>query len=210
MAQHGGGGHGGGGHGGGGHSGGGGAYHGGGGGGAYRGGYSGGSRYGGYGREYHHDFDRGGEYHRYGGGYYPYGSGFWWGFYPQFYYGPDAYYYGPGWYDYSPSYTDSPIYVPQTSRHVEDEFSEWTQLDQRVAARIFVPVPDAQLWVDDQEMTTGGVRRSFVSPPLDAGTYTYTFRARWTENGKTIERTKSVEVQPGDRISVNLDSAAGR
>ena len=189
MAQHGGGGgRGGGGHGGGGHSGGsygGGAYHGG-----YQRGYSSG-----YYRGDRHDFDHGREFHRFYGGY-PYG--FWGGYYPEFYYAPGYYYPSTPSYDYYPEYSESPVVIPQM------DAESWPQLDQRVSARISLPTAEAQLWIEGEEMSGQGSSRLFVSPPLEPGKYTYYFRSRWSENGKTVDRTKKVKVQPGDRISVDF------
>jgi uncharacterized protein (TIGR03000 family) len=198
MAQHGGGGHGGGGHGGGGHGGGG--FHGGGGGGFHGGGgaYHGG----GY---YHDGYYRRGFYGGYPFGYgyyggYPFGLGYWGGYYPDYYYDSDAYgYAGPRVYNYLPQYSGDyePIYA-------RDEFNSWEHADQRVMARIILPDPKAQLWIEGQEMDSGGATRSFVSPPLETGKYTYTFRARWSQGGQTAEQTKAVRVQPGDRITVDF------
>jgi uncharacterized protein (TIGR03000 family) len=196
IAQHGGGGgHGGGGHGGGGHSG---SGHvggsSGGGGGAYHGGYQRGFSSGYY-RDDRHEFNRDREFRHFYGGY---PNGFWGGYYPEFYYAPDYYYPSAPSYGYYPQYSESPVVVPPVAA------DSWPQLDQRVTARISVPTEDAQLWIEGEEMSGQGSSRLFVSPPLEPGKYTYYFRSRWSENGKTMDRTKKVKVQPGDRISVDF------
>ena len=51
---------------------------------------------------------------------------------------------------------------------------------------------------------TGEVRR-FQSPPLTIGArYTYTFKAVWKEGDKEITRERSVVVQPGTEVVVDL------
>jgi len=84
------------------------------------------------------------------------------------------------------------------------------QIDQRVMARIIVPAPDAQVWVEGQEMSSTGTMRPFYSPPLEDGSYTYTFRAQWSQDGKAVDQTRQVRVHPGDRITVDFSSAPER
>jgi len=67
-----------------------------------------------------------------------------------------------------------------------------------------MPKPDAQLWVEGQKMTSTGPSRRFVSPPLQPGRYSYTLKARWTDDGKEFSQTRTVRVQPGDRITVDF------
>jgi uncharacterized protein (TIGR03000 family) len=74
-------------------------------------------------------------------------------------------------------------------------------------ARIVVRLPaDAKLTVDGTvTRSTDGVR-SFVSPPLQAGKdYQYTLRAEVTRDGKTVERTRDVNVRAGQTSEVNFD-----
>src|SRR5262245_22685119 len=75
----------------------------------------------------------------------------------------------------------------------------------RVLANIRVPEAGAQLWIEGQEMSTQGLVRNFISPPLEPGArYTYTIRAQWTENGKQREATREVPVRPGQRVTVDF------
>lgn len=47
--------------------------------------------------------------------------------------------------------------------------------------------------------------RHFTSPPLQPGqTYTYKAWATWTENGKPVTREKSVDVQAGQRVTIDM------
>jgi uncharacterized protein (TIGR03000 family) len=167
------------------------------------------------------DFDRRGEFRHLRGGYpywfwadyYPYGYwgvypwGYWAGYYPWFLCDPGFYFYlAASNNDYYQGDAEEPIEFPQSPYPQADEFASWSDLDQRVAARIFVPTADAQIWIEGEEMADQGTSRSFVSPQLEPGKYTYIFRARWTENGKTLDQTKKVSVRPGDRISVDFTS----
>jgi uncharacterized protein (TIGR03000 family) len=75
---------------------------------------------------------------------------------------------------------------------------------------VYVPA-DANLWFEGVRMTQGGTTRRFVSPPLIPGQgYTYEVRASWTENGQEVARDRTVRVQAGDRVDVDLRSATPR
>jgi uncharacterized protein (TIGR03000 family) len=167
---------------------------------AHGGGWHGGGGYGGYGDAY---YNRGRFYGDYPFGY---GLGFWGGYYPDYYYSDYYPYYGLRTYGYYPAYSDD-YYVAPT---VTDQGAALDQIDQRVMARIIVPVPDAQVWVEGQEMSSTGTMRPFYSPPLEDGSYTYTFRARWSQDGKTADQTRQVRVHPGDRITVDFSSPPER
>jgi uncharacterized protein (TIGR03000 family) len=190
---HSGGGHSGGGHGGGAHAGGHGGYHGGG---DHHGGYDGGY--------YHH-------HHFYGG--YPYGYGYFWGgYYPGYYYDQGYYdYYQPQIYGYYPQYAGDyqSLYDPPASSEAA-EFGSWDRANERVMARVIVPATDAQLWIEGEKTSSDGDMRTFVSPPLEAGKYSYTFQARWSQDGKTTEQTRKVSVHPGDRITVDFTTAESK
>jgi uncharacterized protein (TIGR03000 family) len=64
-------------------------------------------------------------------------------------------------------------------------------------ARLLVLVPEnAELWVNGTKTKQTGAQREFVSPALTPGkSYSYELKARWTENGKTVEETRTVHVQ---------------
>ncbi len=71
-------------------------------------------------------------------------------------------------------------------------------------ARVDVQVPPgAELWFDGQRTGQGGTERTFHTPPLERGQgYHYDVRARWTEDGKTVEQSQRVAVGAGSRASV--------
>jgi uncharacterized protein (TIGR03000 family) len=74
------------------------------------------------------------------------------------------------------------------------------------AAVLRVRVPaDAELWFDGARTAQRGAARQFVTPPLeDHPNLSYEVRARWSENGKVVERVETVRVHPGDRLTVDL------
>jgi uncharacterized protein (TIGR03000 family) len=72
-----------------------------------------------------------------------------------------------------------------------------------VNIRVLVPNADAEIWFDDSTTTQRGMERTFQSPPLDINTrYNYTVKARWTDNGQTVNQERRVEVQPGGQVTI--------
>jgi uncharacterized protein (TIGR03000 family) len=69
---------------------------------------------------------------------------------------------------------------------------------------VTVPAGNAEVWFQGAKTTRTGTVREFVSPPLEPGSYTYTIRARWMSNGEQVERTRTVQVQPGENYRVNF------
>ncbi len=77
-------------------------------------------------------------------------------------------------------------------------------------AEITVLVPaDAEVFFDGGATAQKGAERRFLSPPLEVGKeYHYTVRARWTQDGKEVERTRKVAVRGGGRVRVDFLAAA--
>jgi uncharacterized protein (TIGR03000 family) len=148
----------------------------------------------------------GGRYSYYSGYGSPYGFrlGYGRGYYRPWYgssYGPSYYTYG------QPTYSTygTPGYSYEAAYPSESSGMRGMDLGGRVAARVLVPEANAKLWIEGQEMNTTGLNRTFVSPPLDPGySYSYTFRAQWTDNGKQKEETRVVQVRPGDRVTADF------
>jgi len=64
---------------------------------------------------------------------------------------------------------------------------------------------DASVWLDEQATTQTGTERHFASPSLEVGLhYSYMIRVRWTDGGKTLERSRRVRFESGDHIRINL------
>ncbi|GIW79783.1 MAG: hypothetical protein KatS3mg105_1590 [Gemmatales bacterium] len=74
------------------------------------------------------------------------------------------------------------------------------------AVLITVRVPDdAKIWFSGQPTQQSGSIRKFVSPPLEPGkTYSYEVKASWNENGKTVEKTKTIPVRAGEHLTVEF------
>jgi uncharacterized protein (TIGR03000 family) len=157
--------------------------------GGYRGGY-GGYRggYGGY---------RGG-YGGYRGGYYP-GIGI------GFYYAPYDYGYAPTYlYSSPPVVVASPGAIPTETA---DAPSPSDPADGRARVEVLVPA-DAEVWFNGDPTTQRGAQRHFTSPPLTPGRdYQYEIRARWTEDGRTVDQTRTIVVHANARVGVDFNRA---
>jgi uncharacterized protein (TIGR03000 family) len=137
----------------------------------------------------------------YGGGYSPYAG------YYNSYYGAAAYSpYYPG-YGYGPSLS---YYYPERAQLTPaipaQSFYPGQEAPQQFAAvRVIVPTADAQVWFGNTAMAQQGTERLFNSPSLEPGkTFVYTIKARWMENGAPVERDRRVDVQAGQRVTVNF------
>src|SRR5207253_2365053 len=68
---------------------------------------------------------------------------------------------------------------------------------------VFLPRPDAQVWIDSFQTQQQGTERTFETPPLQqAGTYKV--KATWTENGNTVTREQPARVQAGRWTTVEF------
>jgi uncharacterized protein (TIGR03000 family) len=73
------------------------------------------------------------------------------------------------------------------------------------SVQIYVPSPSAELWFNGVKTTTQGLKREFVTPELTPGqNFTYDIRAKWTENGKEYDITRTFSVQAGGQLSFNF------
>jgi uncharacterized protein (TIGR03000 family) len=79
-------------------------------------------------------------------------------------------------------------------------------------ATIVVTLPaDARLTIDDTATVSTSARRVFVSPELAPGReYSYTLKAEWLQNGKTMMVTKMVNVSAGNEANVTIEAEAAR
>jgi uncharacterized protein (TIGR03000 family) len=74
----------------------------------------------------------------------------------------------------------------------------------QVALDIRVP-SSAEVFVAGEKISGTGTMRTFTSDNLTAGqTYEYKVKGKWMENGKEVERTKTVKAVPGKRVMVDL------
>jgi len=96
---------------------------------------------------------------------------------------------------------------PPTSGGYQSFYSAPTVSANQVLLRIYVPTPDAQVWIQGQATQQTGLERYFMSPALEPGTYTYTLRGTWTESGREVSREKQVSVRPGQESVVRFTDA---
>jgi uncharacterized protein (TIGR03067 family)/uncharacterized protein (TIGR03000 family) len=84
-----------------------------------------------------------------------------------------------------------------------------TQQDQRVHVEVLAP-PDAEIWFFDQPTQQRGPDRFYISPPIEPNhNYYYEVKARWMQNGTPVERSKKVDVQPGQQVRVDFMNDQG-
>jgi uncharacterized protein (TIGR03000 family) len=176
--------------------------------GGWHGGWHGGYGYGyrGYYPGYYGYYPR--YYGSYYGGYYPryYGYGGY-SYYPSYsypyttYYSWAPYYYYPSgtYYPYAssaPVTTSTSAYLAPDGATVSAANYGERLNDKRAHLRVQVPA-NAKVWLNGQAMRQRGRERDFYSPVLKSGKkYEYEVRARWKENGKTVDETKKVDVRP--------------
>ncbi len=152
----------------------------------------------------------------YSSSYYPYSYSYPSTYYSNSYY-PYSYSYNYSYpasygYSYPASYDSSYSYLPSTSNMTTQNYQSFYPSADEAAvttpqpATVMVHVPaDAQVWFDGTATSSTGPVREYASPPLQPGTdYAYDIRARWTENGQTIDRTRHIEVHSGERRVVDF------
>jgi uncharacterized protein (TIGR03000 family) len=115
-----------------------------------------------------------------------------WDFYPY------------GFHDYGlNNYGSAPTTVRYSDYYPPEE---WTAATAWNAADVEVMVPEnAALWFDGVPTRQTGAQRAFVSPPLTPGRdYTYEVHARWIEDGRTVDRTRRIQVRANTRTDVDM------
>ncbi len=148
--------------------------------------------------------------HGYYGGYGGYRSGY--GGYRAYY--PYRYGYGNYWpYTYSYVYPYSYNYYPYTYysypyTYTYPSMAYDEAAPAAVAAQVTVRVPpSADVWFNDTLSQGGTATRQFTTAPLTADQdATVTVRARWTEGGSTIDRSRSVDLHAGDSVTIDFRS----
>ncbi len=147
-----------------------------------------------------------------GAGFYP-NTNYGYGLYPGNYSGGFVPSYGYGRSYFAPGYVSSGTMLPgnTTSMYYQPGAQYGAAATNPNAATIDVHVPaDAQVWFDGDPTNQRGSDRVFTSPSLDPGkAYHYEVKARWTENGRPVERTKRVEVRAGQRTTVDFNQDQG-
>ncbi len=125
------------------------------------------------------------------------------GYFTHYYNGPPAYFPqgGPS----TPQNSTRSAFPERNSYYSYGALSGTEGKTARV--KVSLPDPDAQVWFEGQLTRQRGTQRGFVSPPLDPGQdYVYDVRARWTENGREVERTQTVRVRADGVATVEFTS----
>lgn len=125
-----------------------------------------------------------------------YSSG-WGGSFPYSYYG----YNSSPYYEYSSAYGVSPMDYGMTAAQ-----SQIPPPPKDDMAHILVVVPEnAELWFNGTQTKQSGPMREFISPKLTVGKrYAYDIKARWQENGKTVEQTRTAHVQANNWQAIDF------
>jgi uncharacterized protein (TIGR03000 family) len=95
-------------------------------------------------------------------------------------------------------------------KQLEPSLFERPQERQRVYVIVRLPSSDALVWFDDHRTKQTGAERLFESPPLREGKYTYSVRAKWRQDGKDMNQTRTVGVQPGQWLTVDFNPPKAR
>jgi len=69
--------------------------------------------------------------------------------------------------------------------------------------RVMLPNPQATVWIDGSQTSSTGSVRMFHTPALTAGG-TYRVKVSWNENGREVNKEKTVNVTPGQTSVVDL------
>jgi uncharacterized protein (TIGR03000 family) len=151
----------------------------------------------------------------YGSAYYPRSYGY--SYYPGSYgyshpyYARSSYYtpYLGSYYSYAPSSAPSSASNVQPSdTYVGPTTTPSGFAASAAPAAVEVRLPDrnAEVWIDNERMpSNGGSTRVFRTAPFDGNrSFNYDVTARWNEDGRRMERTRTVTVRGGDRATVDF------
>ena len=133
----------------------------------------------------------------YGLGSYGYGLGYG-GYIPSYgVYTPGigAYTAGYGGYGSAPPYDGTGFATPSLPANPLAQPQQAPPNDNTANLTLVVP-EGTELWFNGTKTSVIGTKREFVTPPLPPGKdFIYEIKARWMENGRPVEQTRSVRVQ---------------
>ncbi len=94
-----------------------------------------------------------------------------------------------------------PNYYSEDNPRAEEE-----KPDQKLPARIRVRLPaNAEVSIDGRKTTSTGSIREYETPELDPNrVYNYLVKAKWTEDGITVEKSLRVRALSGNRVTINF------
>jgi uncharacterized protein (TIGR03000 family) len=142
--------------------------------------------------------------------------------YPYYYYGHNPYDYSyryPYRYPYSSRLYDYPPLQsyrrrseparPRAEQKITRSFyppasAPAPAIKERARLQVHVPA-NAEVWFEGYKSRQTASVRTFTTPPLSPqGTFRYTVRLRWQENGQTREKTGEIEVRAGQQRVIRL------
>jgi uncharacterized protein (TIGR03000 family) len=75
---------------------------------------------------------------------------------------------------------------------------------------IRVPASAAQVLINDVPTNVQGLSRLFITPALDPQRENiYEIKAKWTQNGQQVEKSKEIKIQPGQRVVIDFNAQDG-
>jgi len=94
-----------------------------------------------------------------------------------------------------------PSYYTEDNPAVQEE-----KPDEKLPARIRVRLPAAaELRINGHKTTSTGAVREFETPELDPDrVYSYLVKAKWVEDGITVEKSLRVRALSGNRVTINF------
>jgi uncharacterized protein (TIGR03000 family) len=70
---------------------------------------------------------------------------------------------------------------------------------------IFVADPKAEVWFNGAKVDQMGQQRLLTTPDLEAGkAHSFEVRAKWTQNGKEYDKTRTVTVKAGEQVGLTF------
>ena len=124
---------------------------------------------------------------------------------------PPDYYYSPDTTTAAPDYSLSASYAPDATAPAPAAAALTAVPGSTPApATVDVNVPaSAQLWFNGSATKQTGDARRFTSPSLAPGqNYTYSVRARWTDNGHVTDETRTITVHAYEVTFVDFTEPA--
>jgi uncharacterized protein (TIGR03000 family) len=71
--------------------------------------------------------------------------------------------------------------------------------------QISAPSADAEVWLNGVRTKQTGNFQCYTTPVMEPGQkYAYDIKARWTENGKSVEVTRTVYIKATEQLHVDL------
>jgi uncharacterized protein (TIGR03000 family) len=118
-----------------------------------------------------------------------------------------------GYYGSGPYYASGGYYAPNVAMQgapTDGRRSFYFDPSQKSAMiRVLLPSSDAEVWFGGAPTKQRGMERMFASPALEPGSYKYTVKGRWTEDGRAVDRERTIEVRPGQPLTVDFRIKSG-